>query len=68
MAGRYDLQRRAYLAERNTFAINNMVNLGGGMEERILFETIPEGTRYLSTIVNAMRDGKFEEIIYQIIW
>lgn len=49
----------------NTFAINNMVNLGGGMEERILFETIPEGTRYLSTIVNAMRDGKQLYISYQ---
>ena len=49
----------------NTFAINNMVNLGGGMEDRILFETIPEGTRYLSTIVNAMRDGKQLYISYQ---
>ncbi len=54
---------RAWLV--NTFAINNMVNLAGGMEDRIIFEQIPEGTRYLSTIVNAMRDGRQLYVSYQ---
>ena len=49
----------------NTFAINNMVNLAGGMQDRIIFEEIPEGTRYLSTIVNAMRDGRQLYMAYQ---
>ena len=49
----------------NTFAINNMVNLGGGLQERIIFEEIPQGTRYLSTIVNAMRDGRQLYASYQ---
>lgn len=54
---------RAWLV--NTFAINNMVNLAGGMQDRIIFEQIPEGTRYLSTIVNAMRDGRQLYVSYQ---
>lgn len=54
---------RAWLV--NTFAINNMVNLAGGLYDRIIFEEIPEGTRYLSTIVNAMRDGKQLYVSYQ---
>ena len=45
---------RAWLV--NTFAVNNMVNLAGGMKDRIIFEDIPEGARYLSTIVNAMKE------------
>lgn len=49
----------------NTFAINNIVNLGGGMQDRIIFEEIPEGTRYLSTIVNAMQDGRQLYVAYQ---
>ena len=44
---------RAWLM--NTFAINNVVNLTGGLQDRIIFEQIPEGARFLSTIVNAVR-------------
>ncbi|MGN1248340.1 MAG: helix-turn-helix transcriptional regulator [Paludibacteraceae bacterium] len=40
----------------DTFAINNMVNIAGDMKNRILFEPIPEGTRFLSTIVSAMKE------------
>ncbi len=49
----------------NTFAINNMVNLAGGMKDRIIFEAIPEGTRFLSTIVTAMKDEKKLYVAYQ---
>lgn len=49
----------------NTFAINNVANLAGGLQDRIIFEEIPEGTRYLSTIVNAMRDSRKLYVSYQ---
>ena len=54
---------RAWLL--NTFAINNMVNNAGGLQDRIIFEEIPAGTRFLSTIVNAMKDGKQLWVSYQ---
>lgn len=49
----------------NTFAINNVVNLSGGLQDRIIFEQIPEGARFLSTIVNAMREGRQLYASYQ---
>lgn len=54
---------RAWLI--NTFAINNMVNLAGDMKDRIIFEEIPEGSRYLSTIVSAMKEGRQLYVSYQ---
>lgn len=49
----------------NTFALNNLSNLTAGMQERVIFEEIPEGTRYLSTIVNAMRQNRQLVVSYQ---
>ena len=49
----------------DTFAINNIVNLAGDMKKRILFEPIPEGTRFLSPIVSAMREGRQLFVTYQ---
>ena len=49
----------------NTFAINSMVNLAGDLKDRILFERIPEGTRYLSSIVSAMKEEKRLMVTYQ---
>lgn len=54
---------RAWLV--NTFAINNMVNLAGDMKNRIIFEDIPEGSRFLSTIVSAMKEGRQLYVSYQ---
>ncbi|MGM9817575.1 MAG: WYL domain-containing protein [Paludibacteraceae bacterium] len=54
---------RAWLID--TFAINNMVNLAGDMQNRILFERIPEGSRYLSNIVSAMKEGRRLKVTYQ---
>lgn len=54
---------RAWLVD--TFAISNMVNLAGDMKNRIFFEDIPEGTRYLSTIVSAMKEGLQLHASYQ---
>jgi len=49
----------------DTFAINNMVNIAGDMKDRIVFERIPEGTRYLSTIVSAMKEEHKLLVTYQ---
>lgn len=54
---------RAWLVD--TFAVSNMVNLAGDMKSRILFEEIPEGSRYLSTIVSAMKEGRYLYATYQ---
>lgn len=49
----------------NTFALNNIVHLTPDMQDRVIFEQIPEGTRYLSTIVKAMQEGKQLYATYQ---
>lgn len=49
----------------DTFAINNMVNLAGDMQNRILFECIPAGTRYLSSIVSAMQECRKLKVTYR---
>lgn len=54
---------RAWLV--NTFAIQNMVNLAGDMKDRIMFEQIPEGSRYLSAIVSAMKENRKLQVTYQ---
>lgn len=54
---------RAWLVD--TFAVSNMVNLAGDMKNRIFFEEIPEGSRYLSTIVSAMKEGRQLFATYQ---
>lgn len=54
---------RSWLVD--TFAINNMVNIAGDMRDRILFENIPEGTRYLSAIVSAMKEQRQLQVTYQ---
>jgi len=61
-----DLQQagvRSWLID--TFAINNMVNLAGDMQDRILFEKIPEGARYLSQIVSAMKEQHMLMVSYR---
>lgn len=49
----------------NTFAFNNLINLDSRLQARIIFEEIPEGTRFLSTIVNAMKDSRQLYTVYQ---
>ena len=59
---RYD-SVRAWLID--TFAINNMVNSAREVRDRILFEKTPGGTRYLSTIVRAMKNGCKLNVTYK---
>lgn len=52
----------------NTFAVNNLINESHKLKHRILFENIPSGQKYLTQIIEAMRDGKIIEMTYQSFW
>ncbi len=49
----------------NTFAVNNLINESHKLKQRILVEQIPSGQHYLTTIIEAMRDGLKMEMTYQ---
>ena len=49
----------------NTFAVNNLINESHHLKRRILFEDIPSGQRFLTTIIEAMRDGLTMMLTYQ---
>lgn len=40
------------------FAVNQTLDTSRELRDQIIYESIPEGTHYLTTIVNAMRDSK----------
>ena len=40
-----------------TFSVNNMLHESQVLKSRILLEDIPSGQQYLTTIVDAMREG-----------
>ncbi len=52
----------------NTFAVNNLINESHHLKRRILFEEIPSGQVYLTSIIEAMRDKRTLEITYQSYW
>lgn len=45
----------------STFSINNLINEGTNLRQYICFEDIPSGQRFLSTILEAVRDR-------QVLW
>lgn len=49
----------------NTFAINNLINESHHLKHRILFEEIPSGQRYLTPLIEAMRDSESVNLTYQ---
>jgi len=49
----------------NTFAVNNLINESHQLKSRILFEEIPSGQRFLTAIIEAMRDSLSIEMVYQ---
>ena len=54
---RSDLERnsmRKWLI--NTFAVNNLINEGQHLRQHICFEEVPSGQRFLTTILEAIRD------------
>lgn len=52
----------------NTFTINNLANESHRLKQRILFEDIPSGKQYLSSIIEAMLENRIIEITYQSYW
>ena len=52
----------------NTFAVNNLINESHHLKRRILFEEIPSGRKYLTSVIEAMRDGLELELYYQSYW
>jgi hypothetical protein len=52
----------------NTFAVNNLIHESHSLNQRILFEEIPSGQRFLTAIIEAMRDESCIEISYCAFW
>ena len=47
------------------FAVSQSLDASRELRERILLEPIPEGTEYLTTIVNVMQDSRWLQITHQ---
>lgn len=48
-----------------SFSVNNLLNESEGLRDRILFENIPSSQRWLSSVLNAMKEGQAIELTYQ---
>lgn len=48
-----------------SLSLNNLVNESSDMRDRILLEPVPSSQKWLTDIINAMRDGFTLEITYQ---
>lgn len=49
----------------NSFAVYNTLDEAHTLQDRILFEQIPSGQKYLTTLIDAMRDDMVVELLYQ---
>ena len=49
----------------NTFAVNTLINDSQDLKRQILFEKIPSGQRFLTPIIEAMRDKVVLKMTYQ---
>ena len=52
----------------DSLALNNLLNESSGMKDKILVESIPSSQKWLTLIVNSMKEGKTLEISYQSFW
>lgn len=52
----------------STIAIDNVLNKSRDLRDRIQFEDIPSGEKYLSTIISAMKDGLKVNLVYRSYW
>lgn len=52
----------------NTFTVNNLIHESYSLKDRILFAEIPSGQFFLSTIIEAMRDGVTVQFQYKTFW
>ena len=51
-----------------SLSLNNIMNEGSDLRDRIICEDIPSSQRWLSDIMAAMRDGKKLELTHQSYW
>ena len=54
---------RSWLLE--SMSLSNLLRESADMRSRILFEKVPSSSKWLSVVVNVMRDGKALEMTYQ---
>jgi hypothetical protein len=52
----------------NAFSVSNLIQESRQLRSRILFEDIPSGQKYLTSIIEAMRDQRSLTITYQGFW
>lgn len=52
----------------NTFTVQNLIHESFSLKDRILFEEIPSGQVFLSTIIEAMRDEVALKFQYKPFW
>lgn len=52
----------------HTFAVNNLINESHHLKNRILFENIPSGRKFLTPIIEAMRDNLEIELLHKSYW
>lgn len=52
----------------NTFTVNNLIHESYSLKDRILFGEIPSGQLFLTTIIEAMRDGIAVQFQYKPFW
>lgn len=52
----------------NTFTVNNLIHESYSLKDRILFEEIPSGQLFLTTIIETMRDGVAMQFKYKPFW
>lgn len=49
----------------NHFAVKNMLVEAEHLKSRVMYENIPSGYKHLTTVIQAMREGKALSIVYQ---
>ncbi|MBP5689260.1 MAG: WYL domain-containing protein [Muribaculaceae bacterium] len=49
----------------NHFAVKNMLVEADHLKSRVMYENIPSGYKHLTTVIQAMREGKALNIVYQ---
>ena len=46
-------------------SLNSLLNESAGMKDRIIFENVPSSQKYLTTVIQAIRDKKVLHVVYK---
>ena len=52
----------------NTFTVNNLINEAHHLKRRIVFEQIPSGQKFLTPLIESMRDSQAVILRYKSFW